>query len=136
MSHSPTVTAVIGEVPYTVTLSDPSMHRWLADEPLASGGGNRGPTPYQLLLSSLGACTAMTLRMYAVRKGWPLPAVTVELQFNPEGPAPGGGSDIRRRISVGGELSAEQRERLLQIANACPLHKMLTGEVRIATSLV
>jgi putative redox protein len=59
----------------------------------------------------------------------------VELQFNPDGPPPSGGSDIRRRISLRGEFSAEQRERLLQIANACPLHKVLTGGLHIATSL-
>jgi putative redox protein len=135
MSHVPAVTAVIGETPYTVTLSDEHGHQWLADEPTAGGGGNRGPAPYQLLLSALGACTAITLRMYATRKGWALPAVKVELQFNPDGVPAAGGSDIRRRITLQGEFSAAQRERLLQIANVCPIHKVLTGEVRIATSL-
>ena len=135
MSKLSAVTARIGETPYVVTLSDSEGHQWLSDEPPAAGGGGRGPTPHQLLLASLGACTAMTLRMYALRKGWPLPAVEVELQFNPGGPPPAGGSDIRRRISLRGELSAEQRARLLEIANACPLHKVLTGEVRITTSL-
>jgi putative redox protein len=135
MSKLATVTARIGETPYTVTLTDAHGHEWLSDEAPADGGSGRGPTPHQLLLASLGACTAMTLRMYAMRKGWPLPAVEVELQFNPDGPPPAGGSDICRRISVRGELSAEQRARLLEIANACPLHKVLTGEIRIATAI-
>jgi putative redox protein len=135
MNSSP-VTAVIGATPYLVTLTDVASHQWRADEPLASGGGNQGPTPYQLLLSSLGACTAITLRMYAARKGWALAAVTVELQFNPDGVPPAGGNDIRRRITLGGDLSAEQRERLLQIANACPIHKVLSGELRVATALL
>lgn len=87
------------------------------------------------LLSALGACTAVTLRMYAARKSWALEEVQVELQFNPDGEPPAGGNDIRRRITVRGALSAEQRERLLQIANACPIHKVLSGQVRIATSL-
>jgi putative redox protein len=64
-----------------------------------------------------------------------LEEVRVELQFNPDGTPAGGGNDIRRRITVRGALNPEQHERLLQIANACPIHKVLSGEVRIATSL-
>ena len=135
MSKSRAVTAVLGDTPYVVTLSD-GDHEWLADEPLESGGANRGPTPHQLLLSSLGACTAITVRMYATRKGWPLAGVTVELQLNPDGAPAGGGSEIRRRITVRGELTAEQRERLLQVADACPVARTLGGEIRTTTSLV
>jgi putative redox protein len=134
MSKTAAVTVVNGETPYVVTLSD-GTHQWLADEPLEGGGGNRGPSPHQLVLSGLGACTAITLRMYAERKRWPLAGVTVELQFNPEGPPAGGGSEIRRRITLRGDLTDEQRERLLQIANACPVNKTLLGEIRTATSL-
>jgi putative redox protein len=134
MSRSRPVTAVIGETPYSVTLSD-GTHEWLADEPLEAGGGGRGPTPHQLVLSGLGACTAITLRMYAHRKGWPLAHVTVELQLNPDGAPAGGGSEIRRRISLQGDLTPEQRERLLQVANACPVARTLGGEIRTTTSL-
>jgi putative redox protein len=135
MSKTPEVRAVLGETRYVVTLSD-GTHEWFGDEPLEAGGANRGPTAHQLLLSALGTCTAITLRMYADRKGWPLAGVTVDLAFNPDGPpAPGGGAEIRRRVTLRGELSAEQRERLLQIANACPINKVLNGEIRTATSL-
>jgi putative redox protein len=134
MKETLTVRAVSDAAPYLVELTDGS-HIWSADEPRESGGADAGPTPHRLLLSSLAACTCVTLRMYAARKGWTLNRVEVELQFNPDGPSAAGGSEIRRRITVQGEFSVEQRERLLQIANLCPIHKVLTGEVRIHTSL-
>jgi putative redox protein len=130
----PTVHASTGTTPYTVNFTDDTGHAWLADEPAELGGGNAGPTPHRLLLSALGACTAITLQMYAARKQWPLQHVGVELKFNPDG-TPESGNDITRVITLQGELSDEQRERLLQIANACPIHKVLTGEVRIASRL-
>jgi len=129
-----TVRASIGTTPYLVELEDNHGHRWLADEPLDAGGGNAGPAPEQLLLASLGTCTAVTLTMYAQRKQWPLSGVRVELEFNPGG-KPAAGSDIRRRVELIGELDGAQRERLLQVANACPIHKVLTGEIRIDTAL-
>lgn len=134
MSTIPTVTAVNGATPYVVTLEDRRGHRWLADEPLEAGGANEGPSPTTLLLSALGACTAITVRMYAARKSWPLAGVEVQLEFNPEG-APAEGNDIRRRIALRGQLTEEQRERLLDVANKCPLHRILTGRTRIHTAL-
>ena len=133
MTDSRLVHARSDQVPFRVNLTEGS-HAWLADEPVANGGGDTGPDPKQLLLSALGACTAITVRMYAARKGWPLRGVSVELQFNPGG-KPASGNDIARRLVLEGELSDEQRERLLQIANACPVHKILSGEVRITTTL-
>ena len=128
------VHASIGSTHYTVELSDDLGHRWLGDEPEDMGGANAGPSPERLLLSALGTCTAVTLSMYAQRRQWPLAGVKVELAFNPDG-KPEAGTDITRRIELLGELDDAQRQRLLQIANACPIHKALTGEVRIETAL-
>lgn len=128
-----TVHAAIENLPYTVTLLG-GEHQWLADEPADLGGANAGPTPGQLLLSSLGACTAITLKMYANRKEWPLEKVDIELILNPDG-KPTSGTDIQRRLTLHGALDDDQKERLLQIANACPIHKLLSGDVRIHSAL-
>jgi len=135
MSETPTVRAVSGGAPWLVTLSDAHSHSWLADEPAANGGADRGPTPYELLLSALGGCTSMTVRMYAARKGWALERVEVELRFNPDGAPADGAALIERRITLHGTLDGEQRARLLEIANKCPIHRVLTGEVRIRSSI-
>jgi putative redox protein len=126
----PTVTAHIGSTNFQV-LFDDGKHTWLADEPESLGGGDRGPTPVSLLLSSLGACTSITLKMYAQRKGWPLTDVHVALAMQ----TGDDGSTIDRQIVLRGELSEEQRERLLQIANACPVHKILTHSITIRSAL-
>ena len=120
---------------FTVELSDDLGHRWLGDEPEDVGGANAGPSPERLLLSSLGTCTAVTVTMYAQRKQWPLTGVKVELAFNPNG-KPEAGTDISRRVELLGDLDDAQRQRLLLVANACPIHKVLTGEVRIDTALL
>ncbi|MEW9585188.1 OsmC family protein [Paraburkholderia sp. DGU8] len=126
----PPVTAHIGPTNFQV-LFDDGKHTWLADEPESIGGGDRGPTPVSLLLSSLGACTSITLKMYAQRKGWPLTDVHVALAMQ----TGDDGSTIDRQIVLRGELSEEQRERLLQIANACPVHKILTHSITIRSAL-
>lgn len=107
--------------------------RFLSDEPVAVGGMGSGPTPYDLLGAALGACTAMTLRLYARGKGWPVESVRVSV-----GHAKTPGHQIpdifTREIAICGELTAEQRARLLEIADRCPVHRTLERGARIETS--
>lgn len=119
-------------------------HSWLGDEPQSAGGDDLGPDPYQMLTAALGACTAMTLRMYARRKQWPLENVTVTLKHSKihsqdcaECEIRSGKIDrIERHISIKGDLDAAQRERLLEIADKCPVHRTLHSEVQVVTDEV
>ena len=119
-------------------------HRFLADEPVEVGGRDAAPNPYELLLAALGACTAMTVRMYATRKQWPLEALRVRLMHEKihaedclDCETKQGLVDrIEGEISLGGNLTDEQRQRLLEIANNCPVHRTLTSEIAIETRLV
>lgn len=105
-------------------------HSLIADEPKGGGGADAGPSPFGLLLSSLGACTAITLRMYADRKKWPLAEIGVSLTYRLEGEAP----HIDRTIRLDG-LDDDQRRRCLEIAEKTPVTRALKGGVEIATSL-
>jgi uncharacterized OsmC-like protein/pimeloyl-ACP methyl ester carboxylesterase len=117
-------------------------HRLVADEPKGLGGEDTGPTPYDLLLASLGACTGITLRMYADRKGWSLDRIGVSLdhqKVHPTDCEDCEDDDVRldqveRSIELQGDLSPEQRERLMEIADRCPVHRTLEVGMRINTS--
>jgi putative redox protein len=108
-------------------------HALAADEPAEAGGGDAGPAPFELLAAALGACTTMTLRMYAERKGWALRGVEVGVErVRREGATPE--NLLRRRIRLEGDLDAAQRARLLEIAGKCPVHRALEGGVAVETT--
>ena len=125
---------------YTVAIAA-GPHHWLADEPASVGGDDLGPSPYQMLSAALGACTAMTVRMYANRKQWPLARVSVALSHAKihardcaECETRAGQIDrIERFITFEGDLDAAQRQRLLEIADMCPVHRTLHSEVQVTT---
>jgi uncharacterized OsmC-like protein/alpha/beta superfamily hydrolase len=126
-------------------------HYLVADEPRSAGGTQEGPTPYDLLAAGLGACTSMTLQMYARRKGWPLEEARAIIRHRKrhasddeaateEGDGSSGKGDPRldrmeRELQLIGDLTADQRERLLEIANRCPVHRTLEAGVAMETSL-
>lgn len=119
-------------------------HHWIADEPKKAGGDNLGPSPYDMLSAALGTCTAMTLRMYANRKKWDLQEVEVHVENNKEHIEDLSDSDrptakidvFRRYIEIKGDLDKKQMNRLLEIADKCPVHKTLSTSNKIITELV
>ncbi|MFM8913821.1 MAG: OsmC family protein [Flammeovirgaceae bacterium] len=125
------VIATIGKEGYKTDLTVAS-HLIVADEPEELGGTNLGPAPGEFLMTSLAACTAITLRMYANRKGWPVESIRVEIDFEKIDNK----TIFKREISFVGDLTDDHRARLLQIANACPVHKTLTNPIEIQTNLV
>jgi putative redox protein len=136
------VVAEVGFGRYAQVVYD-GKHRLTADEPEESGGLDTGPSPYRLLLSALGACTSITLRMYAERKKWPLSHVAVRLRHTKSHAKDSAGTEkapakidhIEREIELSGDLSDEQRQRLLEIANKCPVHQTLERANEVVTSL-
>jgi uncharacterized OsmC-like protein/fermentation-respiration switch protein FrsA (DUF1100 family) len=122
-------------------LSD--SHVWLADEPTSVGGGDLGPDPYEHLLAALGTCTSMTIRMYANRKKIPLDDVSVELEHDRQHIKDSENCDaeprklevLQKYVTLKGDLSAQERQRLLEIADRCPVHQTLHGDLAIRTEL-
>lgn len=141
-AHEGAVTVRIGATGYrTDILAGP--HTLVSDEPIEAGGSDEGPTPYDLILAALGACTAITLRMYADRKKWPLESVIVRLHHGRSHAAddqqcenrPVRLDQIERTLEISGPLTHEQRVRLAEIAERCPVHRTLDAGVRITTRL-
>lgn len=132
---------LIAENVYTTQLTN-GRHHILADEPPSVDGEDLGFSPYELLNASLGACTAMTVKMYAQRKGWPLEEAYVFLSYEKKHCEDAKEGDkminhIRRKIEfIGDDLSDDQLDKLLEIANKCPVHKTLTESVKISTEMV
>jgi putative redox protein len=106
-------------------------HELRVDEPAAAGGGETGPSPTRLLGASLAGCIAITVEMYAQRKGWDVGAVEVDVEMGYEGPAP---TSFEVGLKLPGDLDEEQRRRLLTIATKCPVHKVLAGETHVNVS--
>ena len=134
--------ASTGAAPFEQRLLD-GRHVLTADEPAKVGGGDAGPGPYELLLMALGACTSMTVKMYARRKGWPLEGAEVRLRhyrvYNQDCADCEDKNALIERVDRSlrliGPLSSEQRHRLLEIADKCPVHRTLTAGVEIRTAL-
>lgn len=124
-------TASIASALYQVTIRN-GEHEMQADEPKDLGGGDTGPTPDALLEASLASCTAITLRMYANRKNWSLSSIRVLVNLERKE----GKTLFTREIELQGELDLTQRNRLLEIAKACPVSKTLLGEININSQLI
>lgn len=124
------VTASVGREHYRTAIVT-NGHHLIADEPDEVGGKNLGPGPGEFLMVSLASCTAITVRMYADRKRWPLEKITVEVTSDKIDTT----TIFIRHVYLEGALDEEQRHRLLQIANACPVHKVLTNPIEIKTEL-
>lgn len=128
-----TINAHIAKEKYQTTIKS-ATNLLVADEPEENGGNDFGFSPSELLAASLGACTSITLRMYADKKGWDMADVNVEVSFtrDPEKNM----STFTRKIQFTGNLTDEQKERLMKIADSCPTHKALTNPITVNTEQV
>lgn len=118
---------------YRVEIKSPTGNVVIADEPVEKGGKDTGFSPKELLAAALAACTSATVRMYADRKQWPLDEATIDVDLVQD--EKGSKTVINRKIHFVGNLDEEQKKRLLAVANACPVHKILSNPVEINTTM-
>ena len=126
------VTANNGKENYLIEIQTPTGNKLVADEPIGKGGQDNGFSPKELLASALAACTSATVRMYCNRKGWDLKNIYIEIELIEEE----GNTVFKRVLKFEGNISEEQRTRLLAVANACPIHKILTNSISIDTTSI
>jgi putative redox protein len=126
------IKAGIAKELYRIEIKSPSGNTLIADEPLDAGGKNLGFSPKELLASALAACTATTLRMYADHKKWDLQEIKLEIELEQNDTKTK--TSINRKLEFIGNLTEEQRTRLLAVADACPVHKLLTNPIEISSS--
>jgi putative redox protein len=127
-----TVNAITKREKYKTIISS-ETNQLIADEPISDGGTDLGFSPVELLAGALASCTSITLRMYADRKEWNIDEIKVDVQFSRDTTT--NSASFQRTISYVGNLETAQEERLIAIANACPVHKTLSGTISIETSL-
>lgn len=127
------ITSSIKKELYKVNIESPTGNVLVADEPIAMGGNDLGFSPKELLTSALAACTSATLRMYADRKGWDLEEVKLEITLERDDKE--NKTIINRRLELIGNLDDSQKSRLLAVANACPMHKILSNPIDIHSEL-
>ncbi len=134
MAKNKNVSVVLSEKNYLAE-AKARNHFLVIDEPVASGGDDNGPTPVEYLLTAVGGCVSITLRMYAERKGWDVGKITVNLSQKEELTTNGIKKSLVEEISFENEVTEEQKTKLLAIAGKCPVAKMVKGETEIATSI-
>jgi putative redox protein len=133
-SSTTTLSAQIGRDHYKTEIKA-GQHLIIGDEPTADGGTDLGLAPYQFLLSGLAACKVMTVRFYADREGWPLISATALLTMEVTRVGATTQTSITAQMSFVGDLSPDQRNKLLLIGDKCPVHKVLTGQITISSEL-
>ena len=126
------VTANNGKENFLIEIQSPTGNKVVADEPLEKGGQDKGFSPKELLASALAACTSATVRMYCNRKGWELKNIHIQIELVEEEEK----TTFKRILQFEGSFTEEQRTRLLAVANACPVHKILTHSISVDTSLI
>ena len=129
MSENKSVTARSTGTAWQVTLDD-GRHQWQSDTVALNGGGDQAADPESMVLGALAACTAITLRMYAARKQWPLQGVEVSVRYAKHDRS---GTEIERKVHLLGDLDQEQHQAMMVIADKCPIHRMLTGPIEVTS---